>query len=356
MLLLLIVLLSAFWLALWIADGIRGGFSINLFEWLVRMAPGISTIAVAVACFLIVGDEASVPLLASIIVLMDSFLVIYPNSSRRRARNLAYVLAAAFVCILLLFVVHDGGLEMLVATLLLVSCAVMLAVFIFELSCKHSLSSLLERDIATWDSVIYCSKLFYAFLIACLGAVVACLGAFGGQGSDLVAGFIGVCLMVLSYFLYGKNSRGCAYFVKERLLKSEKQETEKENMIPKPAQERMDLLFVKVEDYMERMEPYLDETFTIADLCQALGTNKTLLSKTINIKSGYNFCQFLNKYRVAYAVSLMEQGSNLRVQELSDVSGFHSVVSFNMAFRLFMDDTPSEYMRTLHARNLEQER
>lgn len=113
--------------------------------------------------------------------------------------------------------------------------------------------------------------------------------------------------------------------------------------------QRMDMLFQRIEAYMQRERPYLDENFTLAELAREMLTNKGMLSKTINTKSNRNFCQYVNSYRIQYAVSLMKKDHRLRVVELSLMSGFHSVASFNMAFKLFMNDTPSEYMRTLQA-------
>ena len=115
---------------------------------------------------------------------------------------------------------------------------------------------------------------------------------------------------------------------------------------------RLEMLFRKVEDYMKREKPFLDEDFTLIGLAGKMAANKSMVSKAINLKSGKNFCQYANKYRIDYAVSMMKRDSRLRVWEISLMSGFHSVASFNMAFKLFMNDTPSEYMRTLHSSGL----
>lgn len=115
---------------------------------------------------------------------------------------------------------------------------------------------------------------------------------------------------------------------------------------------RMEQLFEKVEAYMKEEQPYLDDMFTMTRLAADMLTNKTMLSKTINEISGKNFCKYVNSYRIQYAVSLMKSDSRLRVGELSLMCGFHSVASFNMAFKLVMNDTPSEYMRTLHSEGL----
>jgi AraC-like DNA-binding protein len=115
---------------------------------------------------------------------------------------------------------------------------------------------------------------------------------------------------------------------------------------------RVDLLFERVEAYMQKERPYLDDGFTLTQLATEMMTNKSMLSKTINDKSGNNFCRYVNSYRVKHALSLMQRDKRLKVSELSMMSGFHTVASFNMAFKLIMNDTPSEYMRTLHSSGL----
>lgn len=115
---------------------------------------------------------------------------------------------------------------------------------------------------------------------------------------------------------------------------------------------RMDELFEKLETYMIEKQPYLDDTLCLADLAAALLTNKTYLSRTINTKAGVNFCQYINRYRVNYAVEELKKDNRLKVVELAVSSGFHTVGSFNMAFRMYMGDTPSEYIRTVKLKGL----
>ena len=114
-------------------------------------------------------------------------------------------------------------------------------------------------------------------------------------------------------------------------------------------EKKMDELFDRLERYMREKEPFLNENLSLAELAAEMYTNKTYLSKTINLKSGKNYCQYINQYRVNYAVQVIKRDRRVKVIELAMISGFHSVASFNMAFRLFMGDTPSEYMRTLQA-------
>lgn len=179
------------------------------------------------------------------------------------------------------------------------------------------------------------------------GTVIVALGSVSvpfSRGALLV---ISLVLSLFYAFLFLQSSFGSRILRFPAVLSPRKPETASLDET-----QRMDLLFQRIEAYMQRERPYLNEDFTLGELAREMLTNKGMLSKTINSKSNHNFCQYVNSYRIQYAVSLMKEDHRLKVLELSYMSGFHSVASFNMAFKLFMNDTPSEYMRTLQAMEL----
>lgn len=106
---------------------------------------------------------------------------------------------------------------------------------------------------------------------------------------------------------------------------------------------RMWELYGKIVRCMEEEKPFLDPNFSEADMLQYVLTNKSYLSRTVNVCSGMNFKQFVNSYRIRYAVELMKGDRRLKVRELSRMSGFNNVVTFNMAFKLFVGVTPGEF-------------
>lgn len=110
---------------------------------------------------------------------------------------------------------------------------------------------------------------------------------------------------------------------------------------------RMETIYANVVEYMEKEKPYLDPSYSIYDMAQHTGTNKTYISKVINIYSGRNFCQFLNWYRVRYASAYANDNPDVKVTELALMSGFNSNVSFNSAFKVFMGYSPGEYLQQI---------
>ena len=107
---------------------------------------------------------------------------------------------------------------------------------------------------------------------------------------------------------------------------------------------RVMALYEKILSYMSRTTSYLEESFDLEYLTRAVGTNKVYLSRTINLCSGQNFRRFLNSYRIKYAIDLMQKDKRMKFKEVAAMSGFHTQVSFDMAFKSFTGMTPSEYM------------
>lgn len=112
----------------------------------------------------------------------------------------------------------------------------------------------------------------------------------------------------------------------------------------------MDRLYDRVLKLMEDKKPFLDSEFTLTNLATATYSNKTYLSRTINLYSGRNFRQFVNSWRINYAKELIENDKHLRMAEVSLMCGFHTVVSFNMAFKVFTGLTPTEYHGSVHTK------
>ena len=99
--------------------------------------------------------------------------------------------------------------------------------------------------------------------------------------------------------------------------------------------------------HMETKKPFLVESLTLADLANAMYTNTFYLSRTINACSGKNFRRFVNDYRVDYAMKIFRNNTSLKVTQLSMMSGFHTVITFNMAFKLVKGVSPSVWCQSV---------
>ena len=104
--------------------------------------------------------------------------------------------------------------------------------------------------------------------------------------------------------------------------------------------------------YMTERRPFLVESFSLQDLASALFTNKVYLSRTINRYSGKNFRQYLNYYRIMYAMELFRKNMSLKVHELAELSGFRSPTSFFNAFKKVMGESPSDWCERIRRKYL----
>lgn len=111
---------------------------------------------------------------------------------------------------------------------------------------------------------------------------------------------------------------------------------------------RMESLYRRITDLMEDKQPYLDPDLSEIKMASMVFSNQNYLSRTVNTMSNLNFKQFLNSYRVQYAVELMKKDPRMQVKEIASLSGFNSTPSFNMAFKLFKGMTPGKYMKEMY--------
>ena len=104
-------------------------------------------------------------------------------------------------------------------------------------------------------------------------------------------------------------------------------------------------IYGRVVDYFESDTPYLSGDLVIEDLVKVVYANKLYISRAISRCAGRNFCQFVNYYRIKHSVEVFRRNPELKVAELAGQSGFNSVPSFTMAFKLYMDENPSDWIR-----------
>lgn len=113
-----------------------------------------------------------------------------------------------------------------------------------------------------------------------------------------------------------------------------------------PGQENMyKELYERIQTYFDEEKPFLNGNLTINDVVGRVFSNKVYISRAIGQCTGRNFCQYVNYHRVMYAMECFRKNTELKISELWPLCGFNTIVSFNMAFRLFMNENPSDWCR-----------
>lgn len=104
-------------------------------------------------------------------------------------------------------------------------------------------------------------------------------------------------------------------------------------------------LYDRIQAYFDEEKPFLNGNLTINDVVARVFSNKVYISRAIGQCTGRNFCQYVNYHRVMFAMDCFRHNTELKISELWPLCGFNTIVSFNMAFRLFMNENPSDWCR-----------
>ena len=184
-----------------------------------------------------------------------------------------------------------------------------------------------------------------------------CLCMFAGMAAAASASveplnwICAACMGVLYFVQYKRAYTRNTMFLSARkeqdIRKAQKGSAFKPPIRFVDSESRSAILFNEIVSIMENRKPWLQDDFGVDDLARMAKTNRMYLSKAVNFHSGRNFNQLVNYYRVRYAKELIRKDPTLKMNEVARMSGFHTVVSFNMAFKLNERMTPTEYAQSL---------
>ena len=108
-----------------------------------------------------------------------------------------------------------------------------------------------------------------------------------------------------------------------------------------------------LENHMVKDKPYRDRELTIFDLADQLKIPRHFLSEVINEHLGKNFYTLVNEYRIDDVKKRMVDPAykHLTILAIAYDAGFNSKSSFNTIFKQKTGLTPSEYLKSLSAKD-----
>ena len=114
-----------------------------------------------------------------------------------------------------------------------------------------------------------------------------------------------------------------------------------------------DDLVVKILDGLKRFEEekkYLKQDTSITDVADYINTNKTYLSKVINVVKKKPFTNYINELRLVHAIQMLkdQEYKKYTIRAISKEAGFKSKSTFNTAFKEYTGMTPSEFIKSLN--------
>lgn len=141
------------------------------------------------------------------------------------------------------------------------------------------------------------------------------------------------------YFKFYRKSNGrTAYFPKIRSTKKYQKSLINSRLMEKYA--------TKISMQMERRQYFKEPKLSIEKLSVYLKIPPHHLTQVLNIYFKQSFNDYINKQRVEYTNKLLlEQGTEVKIEEIATAAGFASRVSFNRHFKLINQCTPTEYLQ-----------
>ncbi|GAA4275236.1 helix-turn-helix domain-containing protein [Aquimarina gracilis] len=124
---------------------------------------------------------------------------------------------------------------------------------------------------------------------------------------------------------------------------------EKPNQQKRLQEDQISSLEKELQQAIEEEKMFLKPNLTLRDLSERLNTSTHNISWYLNTVQGCNFYDYINHYRIKEFLQKVENNEHLdhTILAISMDVGFNSKSTFNKAFKLEMNDTPSNFIKQL---------
>lgn len=112
-----------------------------------------------------------------------------------------------------------------------------------------------------------------------------------------------------------------------------------------PSWDALEMLAEQLKHMMSNDRLYLDDSLSLGLLAAKLDQTPQNVSRAINDVIGVRYSEWVNRYRIEHAKSLLAEQPNLKILAVAMESGFKSKVTFNVVFKKLEHMTPSEYRK-----------
>jgi len=110
-----------------------------------------------------------------------------------------------------------------------------------------------------------------------------------------------------------------------------------------------ELIMEKIIKEMDLKKYYTNNLASLSGFSKQLNESPHHVSQVINEKLNKNFFELLATYRVEYAKDLIRKDKKMKltIEELTEMVGYNSKSSFNIAFKKYTSKTPSEFRKSI---------
>ncbi len=190
-----------------------------------------------------------------------------------------------------------------------------------------------------WSNILI--SLYFAFVIAYLSYyILVNFDFFNEQWDYMISITMSVSIYTIGFFIIKEPEVFDGAFFSELFLPDENKDNSFEESL-------LNELYRKLTLHMELEKPYIDNELRLVNLADQLGFSTHLLSKVINKKSGKNFNQFVNDYRLQEAKRLLLENPEYSVKTIYFDVGFNNKATFYNAFKKEFHCTPVQFRESL---------
>ena len=173
-------------------------------------------------------------------------------------------------------------------------------------------------------------------------AVVSILLNFAGRDFFEENVLLGLPAVIMSTLLFGLG-----YVAAHTTLPVETVSIEEHNGEDKATTQETDELMYRIATVLREDKLFADSRLTIQDLATAISSNRTYVSNCINRRTGLSFSQYIARYRVEHAQTILcdkrYTSDHDAIAAAIALSGFTSDQTFYRVFKEITGTTPLQY-------------
>ncbi|HAT65293.1 MAG TPA: hypothetical protein DCS66_11940, partial [Flavobacteriaceae bacterium] len=204
---------------------------------------------------------------------------------------------------------------------------------------KQKTTTQYEKLRARWSKILVI--LFSAFTLAYISYyVLVRFPFFNSEWDYMISITMSISIYTIGFFIIKQPQVFDGEFFAELFLPNNNKDTSFEESL-------MNELYVKLTKHMEIEKPFIDNELRLVNLADDLGFSTHLLSKVINKKSGKNFNQFINDYRLQEAKRLLLENPEYSIKSIYFDVGFNNKATFYNAFKKEFHCTPTQFRDTV---------
>ena len=101
----------------------------------------------------------------------------------------------------------------------------------------------------------------------------------------------------------------------------------------------------KIKEYFEKEKAYRNSELRLGEVATQTGLSTHQISQVLNEFAGVTFSDFVNRYRLQEAKSLLANNADLKIIEVAFDCGFNNKTSFNNVFKRHEGMSPSAFRK-----------